>query len=117
MTNIEGELNLVVTQDENTTNKTEYSFAINEDKAKYQHLTDYSVPDLASDQHLDLEAVIGKVEELWLISDQEITFKLNADTETARKMKKFIISGGDVTDLYFGNTSGNPALVQIFAGG
>lgn len=109
-------LTLTVTQNGQ---ETEYPYTIDQSPAKLKHLGSVVIPDTTSDKLIDFSDVIVSVEELWVISDEKLSIKINSSANDALPAcTKLIISEGTaITKIYCSNASGNDATVDIFAAG
>lgn len=110
-----GELNMVVTKDGN---ESDFSFTISQSKEKFQHLGDMVVAEGSSDQEFDFTTYgITSIEELWIISDQEVTIKIDADSNFGIVTKKLILSEADLSSVFISNDSGSDATIQMLIAG
>ena len=109
-------LTLTITQNGQ---ETEYPYTIDQAPAKLKHMGSVVVADAAADKLIDFSDLIVSVEELWVMSDNKVSIKLNDSANDALPAsKKLILSESTgITKIYVSNASGNDATMDIFAAG
>jgi hypothetical protein len=109
-------VDLALVIEENSNEIVNDTVAIEETKNKTQRFH-VIISDETDDQEFDLSTLIGKAEEVLIISDNEITIKKDSDSATGIKCTKFLVSESDFEKIYISNDSGNDADVIIDVGG